>query len=352
MPALFPYRADKELPISRQTRISHVPTHIITGFLGAGKTSAILHLLKAKPADERWAVLVNEFGEIGVDGSLFAGQLGEAQGVFVSEVPGGCMCCTAHLPMQVALNRLLRRARPDRLLIEPTGLGHPREVSAVLSGEFYKETLSIQKIVTLVDARQLSDPRYTGNETFNQQIGIADLVVGNKADLYSDTDRDALTRYVASHGAPQADITITEQGALDLAVLQGTTGALAPVDAHAHQHEHAPLPLDEPVLPPNGMVKVQNQGEGFQSVGWRFGPERVFDRLALRAFLTGLTVERMKAVFITEEGTFAYNATPDGLTEFALTAADESRVEMIATEIDPAWETQLLDCLPRRIVKH
>jgi len=53
---------------------SHIPTNIITGFLGVGKTSAILHLLKQKPKDERWAVLVNEFGEIGVDGSLFQGQ--------------------------------------------------------------------------------------------------------------------------------------------------------------------------------------------------------------------------------------------------------------------------------------
>ncbi|MCB1757507.1 MAG: GTP-binding protein, partial [Gammaproteobacteria bacterium] len=62
--------------MNSKQRISNIPTHIITGFLGAGKTSAILHLLNAKPVDERWAVLVNEFGEIGVDGSLFQGQYG------------------------------------------------------------------------------------------------------------------------------------------------------------------------------------------------------------------------------------------------------------------------------------
>ena len=93
-------------------KISTVPTNIITGFLGVGKTSAILHLLKEKPKDERWAILVNEFGEIGVDGSLFEGQHNQEQGVFIREVPGGCMCCAAGLPMQIALNQLLTRANP------------------------------------------------------------------------------------------------------------------------------------------------------------------------------------------------------------------------------------------------
>ena len=108
-----------------QQPIHNVPTTIITGFLGVGKTSAILHLLTQKPAHERWAILVNEFGEIGIDKSLFEGQLTADSGVFIREVPGGCMCCAASLPMQIALNQLLAASRPHRLLIEPTGLGHP-----------------------------------------------------------------------------------------------------------------------------------------------------------------------------------------------------------------------------------
>ena len=113
--------------------IRAVPTNIITGFLGVGKTSTILHLLKSKPNNERWAVLVNEFGEIGIDGALVQGQQTEEQGVVIREVPGGCICCAAGLPMQIALNQLLAKAKPDRLLIEPTGLGHPKEVLQVLS---------------------------------------------------------------------------------------------------------------------------------------------------------------------------------------------------------------------------
>ena len=77
---------------AKKLDIRAVPTNIITGFLGVGKTSTILQLLKHKPANERWAVLVNEFGEIGVDGSLIAGQQPEESGVYIREVPGGCMC--------------------------------------------------------------------------------------------------------------------------------------------------------------------------------------------------------------------------------------------------------------------
>jgi len=98
--------------------IRAVPSNIITGFLGVGKTSAIVYLLKYKPINERCAILVNEFGEIGVNGSLFEGQHSNGDGVFIREVPGGCMCCAAGLPMQIALNQLLAKAKPDHTAAE------------------------------------------------------------------------------------------------------------------------------------------------------------------------------------------------------------------------------------------
>ncbi|NQZ09975.1 MAG: GTP-binding protein, partial [Algicola sp.] len=153
--------------------IKDVPTNIITGFLGVGKTTAILHLLKSKPEHQRWAVLVNEFGEIGIDASLIEGQSAQtskqAGGLFITQVPGGCMCCASGVPMQIALNALLTKAKPDRLLIEPTGLGHPKEVLKVLRAKHYQDVLQLNATVTLVDARHISDERYTNHDTFNQQ---------------------------------------------------------------------------------------------------------------------------------------------------------------------------------------
>lgn len=108
-------------------------TNLITGFLGSGKTTSILHLLAHKPADEKWAVLVNEFGEVGIDGALLA-----ESGALLKEIPGGCMCCVNGLPMQVGLNALLRQGKPDRLLIEPTGLGHPKQILDMLTAAIYE----------------------------------------------------------------------------------------------------------------------------------------------------------------------------------------------------------------------
>lgn len=325
-----------------QDRIHAIPTNIITGFLGVGKTSAILHLLKSKPKSERWAVLVNEFGEIGVDGHLFEGQYSIEEGVFIREVPGGCMCCAAGLPMQVALNQLLIKAKPDRLLIEPTGLGHPKEVLRLLSSEYYQQILSLEKTLVLVDARNISDQRYTNHETFTQQIMIADRVIGNKSDLYQDEDKTRLIAYLKNQGKNYTDLRFTQYGEIEISLLQGPTASplLAPHKHHAHTTK--PLVSETPI-PECGYIKAMNQGEGFYSVGWRFSPEKVFNRQKLLSFFTGLKVDRMKAVVITDEGVFGYNLTEDTLKEIELDDCMDSRIEMISDHFIDTSEAQLLD---------
>jgi G3E family GTPase len=330
---------------SGQSQIRAVPTNIITGFLGAGKTSAILHLMRHKPAHERWAVLVNEFGEIGVDGSLFQGQHSEGNGVFIREVPGGCMCCAAGLPMKIALNQLLATAKPDRLLIEPTGLGHPQEVLQAFSSKYYQELLSLQKTLTLVDARKLSDPRYTSHDTFNQQIAIADTIIGNKLDLYQDEDKARLIAYVKQQGQPHTRVFFTQHGEIAVSQLRGAITDY-PIQSLHHHHESQEMPMaSEAPIPVCGFIKAMNEGEGFRSVGWRFSPDKIFHREKLFSFLTGLRVERMKAVFITDEGMFGYNLTADALTETVLDECLESRIEMIAGNLDDSLEAQLLACV-------
>ncbi|MFS1915443.1 MULTISPECIES: GTP-binding protein [unclassified Vibrio] len=324
-----------------------IPTNIITGFLGVGKTTAILNLMKNKPVDENWAILVNEFGEIGVDGSLFEGNQTKQQRVFIREVPGGCMCCAAGLPMQIALNQLLSEAKPDRLLIEPTGLGHPKEVLAVLSSEHYRKVLSLQKNITLVDARKLSDTRYSEHDTFNQQITIADTIVGNKVDLYNNGDAEKLAEYIAQVCHPDTKLIFAHHGKIPYDEFDGNSNFYHH-QAHGHHHHHhkqdKPLASELP-MPESGMIKASNQGEGFESIGWRFAADKLFDHQRLRRFLVGLKVERMKAVFITPNGIFGYNLTEDGLTESELDECAETRIEVIGHQMDEELECQLLKCM-------
>ena len=194
-----------------------IPTNIITGFLGVGKTTAIRHLLEQKPTDERWAVLVNEFGEVGIDSNLFEDGDSKRRGVTISQVPGGCMCCANGLPMQMALNLLLAKSKPHRLLIEPTGLGHPKEVLAILTGQYYRDVLALQATLTLVDSRKIQDERYTTNSTFNEQLEIAEVIVANKSDLYEAGDFPALLDYIETQfGIDSKLIYQVQHGAVEL----------------------------------------------------------------------------------------------------------------------------------------
>ncbi len=323
-----------------------IPTNIISGFLGVGKTTAILSLLRAKPQQEKWAVLVNEFGEIGIDGALFSAQHAEKSGVFIREVPGGCMCCAAGLPMSVALNQLLSRARPQRLLIEPTGLGHPKEVLQVLTGENFRNVLNVQKNITLGDARKLADPRYTNHDTFNQQIDIADIIVGSKCDLYQDIDKQRLERYIAERKGQNTNIFFIEQGNIDIALLEGVSEIekLQIQTKEHHQHEHG-ISFNDVPLPECGYLKAENAGEDYHCIGWRVSAEKPFKYEKLMNWLSDLEVERVKAVLITDNGVISFNKADDSLTRTQAENAQESRIEIITRQIDKRWESRLMDCL-------
>ena len=364
-------------------KIQAVPTNIITGFLGAGKSSAILHLLEQKPEHERWAVLVNEFGEIGIDGDLLSLSHQQSTGIFVKEVAGGCMCCSAGIPMQISLNLLLAQAKPHRLLIEPTGLGHPKEVLQVLQSEFYQDVLKIDKTITLVDARKLLDDRYVTHPTFMQQIEIADIVVGNKLDLYNESDQVNLASYVANindNGGPSTQIIYTEYGGLSLATLSGesqlnngacqsgenkeqgmlSTEFTSHADEHNHNHNHNhngnPHPhghhkadsspsVNESSIPSSGYLRASNSGEGFYSTGWRFSESMIFEYQALATWLASLEVERVKGVLNTDKGSYSINGTIDTLHMIKISKLNEGRVEVIGSLPTEYLEKSLLRCI-------
>ena len=328
--------------------ITQVPTNIITGFLGVGKTTVIQELLSQKPKEERWAVLVNEFGEVGIDSSLFAGAGGSKSSITISQVPGGCMCCTNGLPMQIALNSLLQQSKPHRLLIEPTGLGHPKEVLAILSGEYYREALSLQATLSLVDARKIKDSRYTSNEIFNQQIEIAEIVIANKADLYLPQDFPLLEGYIyEKFGRDSKQIYEVRHGAVDpewLALAASETNKNAYRDLAPSNTSSALPPTLE--TPTEGFVSADNAGEGFFSRGWIFNPGWQFDSVKLLSLIQGLDVERLKGVFITDAGFLGFNKVDDVVTQLRFNFMPDSRVEVISRQpgLIDGLETSLLDC--------
>lgn len=309
-----------------------IPANIVTGFLGVGKTTVIQHLLSQKPENERWAVLVNEFGEIGIDSNLYAEKDATRSGVTISQVPGGCMCCTNGLPMQIALNLLLAKAKPHRLLIEPTGLGHPKEILSVLTGKYYKESLDLQATVTLVDSRKLNDSRYTENSTFNEQIEIADVVIANKADLYEEKDFPSLLDYIDGlFGLDSKLVYQVQHGAVSLdwfshRVSKETLGSIEPV---TNGVSDSILPLDIEV-PVTGYLSRENEGDGFFSRGWVFSKDWKFHKQELLSLMHSIDAERLKGVFKTSDGVFGFNMVDGVLSQNSLEPVAESRVELIS----------------------
>ncbi|GIU28673.1 GTP-binding protein [Shewanella schlegeliana] len=347
-----------------------IPTNVITGFLGVGKTSLIKTLLQHKPEGEVWAVLVNEFGEIGIDAGLL--DTGSDQ-VQIKEVAGGCMCCAAGLPMQVAINQLIAKAKPDRLLIEPTGLGHPKEVLKVLTQPHYRQVLAMKACVTLVDARKLDDKRYTEHEIFNQQLQVADLVLASKVDSYQVSLMTRLTDYLELvNGADRQAVTVKpwslkqaeELSPSILALLdlphKGVTsisanrakdsvsGVEPKIMAASAKSIQQPRLIDlnySPLFSEQdtgsassqyiefdqcGLQRKTNQGDGFYSCGWVFEPSYEFDFDQLLTLVTGLDVVRLKAVMITEEGIAGFNRVDSELSIVELDDAMDSRIELLS----------------------
>jgi G3E family GTPase len=304
----------------------------------------ILHLLKQKPVNENWAVLVNEFGEIGVDRGLIEGQSGTRSDVIVAEVPGGCMCCAAGLPMQMALSQLFFIGEPDRLIIEPTGLGHPAEIVAVLASDAYQEQVELQTTIALVDPRSASQAQHFDHPSFIQQIAVADLILANKSDLASTADLTRLKEYVQTHCAEEVSVQSTQHGAVNLELLKAPSSYTAAPAPHHHTDPDYVLAADLP-MPECGFVSAVNQGEGFESLGWRFSNQKIFDHAKTLAFLKGLHADRIKALLITNAGVLGYNITRSTFSEIPLRECSESRLEIISTKVDSEWQESLLNCL-------
>lgn len=305
-----------------------IPTNLILGFLGVGKTTAILELLRHKPEGETWAVLVNEFGEVGIDGALLANE-----GAFVREVPGGCMCCVAGLPMQIGLNRLIQQARPDRLLIEPTGLGHPAQIVETLTNEHYHDVLTLGPVICLVDPRRLDESRVLENVHFRDQVAAADILVANKLDLCEPAQIDRFDAWSRDMTPAKRLVTHTRHGQLAPALLDGATdlNQVSMPGAH-HHHEAAPLPATPPSLDDEPWQMVTNEGQGHFSVGWRVHRDTVLDETGLLTLALDSRFQRFKAVANTTEGWRIINQVDGALSVTATDARNSARLEAISSE--------------------
>lgn len=308
-----------------------VRTNVITGFLGVGKTTAIQALLANKPLNERWAVLINEFGAVGLDKAVLAHNTDSNQGLTIKEVAGGCMCCTAGLPMSVALNQLLRDVRPDRLFIEPSGLGHPKEVLAILSSSYYQSWLDLRATLTLIDARSFAEERYTQHDTFLQQLHVADVIVMNKRELAQADDVDRVRTFLTKQALNDIPLETTQNGQLkrawlDRIPMQKAATWLSVVSNKEDQQTSSPENTD-------GIFSYQHSDGHWHSYGFRFKSHYQFDTKRLIALCQQLQSERIKAMMNVAGGSlFINNVGKTADYSDQTTVLSESRFELITNK--------------------
>lgn len=311
--------------------LKNIPTHVIAGPLGAGKTSLIRHLLAQRPAHERWAVLINEFGLVGLDAALLTT---DDDGVALGEVAGGCLCCVNGVPFQVGLGRLLRKAKPHRLLIEPSGLGHPLVLLEQLREMPWAGVLAVQAPLLVLDAQALAAGEALP-ESQQATLGHAGLLLLNKSEGLDDAAKARIQAQL-----PARPIYWTSQGALPLAALPGFS-AQADGDATPANLPTAAAPLpqlwrssSEPIC------QVQQQAEGW-SIGWRWHPSRQFELMRVQQWLSSLPWRRAKLVLHTNAGWLSANAlNGDALHWQNSEWRKDSRLELIFSEAQEVSELQ------------
>ena len=223
-----------------------VPVTIVTGFLGAGKTTLIRHVLETVRG-RRLALIVNEFGDVGVDGDILRGCGADScPDENIVELANGCLCCTVaddFIPTMEAL--LARDPRPDQIIVETSGLALPKPLLKAFDWPAIRARLTVDGVIAVVDGPAVAEGRFADDpaaiaaqraqdasvdhdnpleEVFEDQVLCADLIVLNKADLLDPTHLADVAKIIR-HSAPRARIVEAREGRIDPAILLGLAAA-------------------------------------------------------------------------------------------------------------------------------
>lgn len=261
--------------------------NLLFGFLGSGKTTLARRLLDRPAAREKTAIIVNEFGDVGIDGAILQGN-----NIDMVELTSGCLCCTLKGSLLNAVEELGSKAGARRIVIEATGVAQPDELIETFSGPTVREHYDIGPIVTVVDSAKYRRLSEMLGEFYREQIENADIVVLNKIDMTSADSLEQLRREVATLN-PRAEIHFAERCDVDLerlldgpssGVVRARAGASSGGrgddrgdhdhdDGHNHGHDHGRhAPAESFVLDAGGAASrpaIDSFFDGLPENVWR-----------------------------------------------------------------------------------
>ena len=352
-----------------------IPTNVSVGFLGSGKTTAIAKLIDQRPTGENWSILINEFGMVSIDHALVESSL---ENVAVEELGGGCACCTLAMVFRPLLAQFIRRTKPDRLILEPSGVSHPAKVVDILRSSDFSTAIDLRNIICLIDPKDFEDVRWRETAVFQDQVQLAEIVVLNWTDS---RDRELIDRcraWVESFSPPKQLIVETSFGVLDSTLLDMEFDTVRfPIFADAHpspESNQAELPVldllsesghrqeddaNQQTGPdhacrkptPGHPLRFQNNDSSYDACGWIFHVDDIFDRDKLLDLLGYVhPIVRLKGVFRCKEEWWTINRAKDGTSYAPSAYRHDSRLEIILDRKTSGWnefEIKLLHCLDK-----
>ena len=306
---------------------------IIFGFLGSGKTTFITRVLKEWGDREKIVVLVNEFGEVGIDGELLLNQGGE-----VVEMPSGCICCTLQSDFKVQMLDILQTMHPDRLIIEPTGVATIAQIRAIVEAEIFEDAIDVINNVLIADATGFMD-LYKANPHFvESQVQNARIVLLNKCDKV-EQKKALLLQNAISAINPEATVLKTEYGGVDWGQYHLALTA-TPVPQPASEQF---VLLDKALQPQGGgseqslsLFPEKREALGYESFGLIYD-DLVFNQPKLEEFFLQLkgpgmgNVVRAKGIFQVDNRWILMDLASGEISSQPVRQGQQSKVSIIGT---------------------
>jgi G3E family GTPase len=294
-----------------------IPVHIISGFLGSGKTTLMNHILSGQTGDLKLALIVNDFGTIPLDGDLL-----ERAGYSLKELASGCVCCTLRGPLSDTLTRFAEEEEPDMILMETTGIAIPAEIGSIFRSSNLSDLVQIGNVVSVIDASSFL--KYETHFTvLGKQVRQSNTILLNKFDISKKEILEVTRNRVEFLSMPEAVIVETD---------------------HC-QVEHGLVLNSRPVYFPT-YLKVGSHEQELQSYSYETEQELSWGRLGdfLKQLPEGIV--RAKGIVRTDTGTKLIQLTLSGcdITDWE-GETDQSRIIFIGKEIQhDVLKADLIGC--------
>jgi len=323
---------------------------IVFGFLGSGKTTFIIRALEKWGAEEKIVVLVNEFGDVGIDGELLTGQGGD-----VVEMPSGCICCTLQADFRSQMLEISKAMNPERVIIEPTGVATIAQIRSIVEAELFEDAIEKINNILIADATGFMG-LYKANRHFvESQVKNAQLALLNKCDRV-DKRKAMVTQGAILAINPEMTVLMTEFGAVDWAEYQFalSTAPLSKEDVWKEEDHLAQITAAGGGSHPH--LHEEEDALGYESFGCVYG-DLSFDQGRLEGLFQELNasksgmgeIVRVKGIFRVGDKWTLMELASGEFSSQPIGNSNESKVSIIGQELDREMIKAALDqCVEKK----